>query len=182
MREAALETLLEEGYAGLTYAKVAFRAGENKSLISYYFGSKQGLVSAVADEVGTRITEAVVAELGNPESVGDVARGMIDGIWKVMDEDKRLARLYFDLSSVSVVDAEIRQALHEVKRRWREVIVADLGIVGVEPGVIPALTGFLMASVQGLAIERLAAEGPEEIKLLEESCGVFVRAARLAAG
>ena len=42
--DAGLETLLEEGYAGLTYTKVAERAGENKSLISYYFDSKQGLV------------------------------------------------------------------------------------------------------------------------------------------
>ena len=49
MLDAAVETLLEEGYAGLTYAKVAVRAGENKSLISYYFGSKQGLVAAVAE-------------------------------------------------------------------------------------------------------------------------------------
>lgn len=177
---AGLETLLEEGYAGLTYAKVAERAGENKSLISYYFGSKQGLVGAVAEQVGNRITEAVVAELGDPESVGAIARGMINGLWKVMDEDQRIARLYFDLSAVSVVDTEIRQSLHQIKARWREVVSADLGIIGVESSEIPALVTFLMAGVQGLAIERLEAESIEESERLEAASDLLVRAAGLA--
>ena len=42
---AGLETLLADGYAGLTTAKVAVRAGESKALIAYHFGSKQGLVA-----------------------------------------------------------------------------------------------------------------------------------------
>ena len=41
--EAGLEVLKSDGYAGLTIAKVAARAGQNKALISYHFGSKQGL-------------------------------------------------------------------------------------------------------------------------------------------
>ena len=42
------EVLKRDGYAGLTTAKVAAASGQNKALISYYFGSKQGLVAAVA--------------------------------------------------------------------------------------------------------------------------------------
>ncbi|MDQ5895185.1 MAG: TetR/AcrR family transcriptional regulator, partial [Actinomycetota bacterium] len=92
MLDAALETLLEEGYAGLTYAKVAVRAGENKSLISYYFGSKQGLVGAVSELVGNRITFDVLKEIQGSESVAGLAEGMVAGLWKVMDEDERVAR------------------------------------------------------------------------------------------
>lgn len=171
--EAGLEALLEEGYAGLTYTKVAGRAGENKSLISYYFGSKQGLVGAVAERVGNQITETVVAELGEPESVAGIARGMIAGLWKVMDEDHRIARLYFDLSAVSVVDPEIRQALHEVKAGWGEVISTDLAEVGIEPARIPALTVLLIAGVEGLAIERLGADAPEELERIEQASELF---------
>ena len=50
MLDAGLETLLAEGYAGLTIAKVAARAGENKALIAYHFGSKHGLVAAAGRE------------------------------------------------------------------------------------------------------------------------------------
>ena len=172
--EAALETLLEEGYAGLTYAKVAVRAGENKSLISYYFGSKQGLVSEVSAIIGERITEAVLAELVEVDSVEQIAQGMVAGLWTVMDDDPRVARLYFDLSAVSVVDDEIRQALHQVKDQWREVISRFLERAGVDRTAIPAAATFLLAGVQGLAIERLEGYDPER---LEAARQLFIRAA-----
>ncbi len=170
--EAAVETLLEEGYAGLTYAKVAVRAGENKSLISYYFGSKQGLVAAVADLVGERITAEVLANLVEVGTVELVAEGMVAGLWKVMDDDPRMARLYFDLSAVSVVDDEIRRALHEVKDRWRAVISEYLGAAGVAASEVPALATWLMAAVEGLAIERLEGYEPER---LEAARKIFIR-------
>jgi len=175
--QAALETLLEEGYAGLTYAKVAGLAGENKSLISYYFGSKQGIVAAVADLVGERITTEVLSELTDVETTGGIAEGMISGLWNVMDDDQRMARLYFDLSAVSVVDDEIRRALHDVKDRWREVIAGFLGDTGLDPEEVPAAATFLMAGVEGLAIERLEGYEPER---LEAARRIFVRSASLA--
>ncbi|MBN8870928.1 MAG: TetR/AcrR family transcriptional regulator [Solirubrobacterales bacterium] len=172
--DAAYETLLEEGYAGLTYAKVAVRAGENKSLISYYFGSKQGLVTAVADRIGEQITAAVLAELEDVDTVERIAGGMIAGLWKVMDADTRVARLYFDLSAVSVVDDEIRRALHEVKGRWREVVSGYLAEARVPPSEVPAVSTYLMAGVEGLAIERL--EGYEAGRL-EAAKDLFIRSA-----
>jgi len=174
---AALETLLEEGYAGLTYAKVAVRAGENKSLISYYFGSKQGLVSEVARLVGERITGEVLAELVDVETVGAIAEGMVTGLWKVMADDPRMARLYFDLSAVSVVDDAIRAAVHTVKDRWREVIASYLVEAGVRESDVPAVGTYLMAGVEGLAIERLEGYEPER---LEAARRIFIRSAALA--
>ena len=45
--EAAIEVLKADGYAGLTIAKVAARARrESKPLVTYHYGSKQGLVAA----------------------------------------------------------------------------------------------------------------------------------------
>lgn len=175
--DAAVETLLEEGYAGLTYAKVAVRAGENKSLISYYFGSKQGLVAAVADVIGEQITLEVLSEIRSAETVGEIAEGMVAGLWNVMDRDQRVARLYFDLSAVSVVDDEIRLALHQVKETWREVIAGYLARSGLEPAETPATATFLIAGVQGLAIERLEGDDQER---LDAARKLFVRAAAAA--
>lgn len=177
MLEAGLETLLEEGYAGLTYARVAVRAGENKSLISYYFGSKQGLVGAVSELVGDRITAGVLQEIEGSETVGELAEGMVTGLWNVMDADQRIARLYFDLSAVSVVDDEIRRSLNQVKDRWREVISGYLTVAGVPRRGVPAAATFLVAGVEGLAIERLEGYEPER---LEEARKLFIRSAALA--
>ncbi len=45
--DAALDEFAEHGYAGARVADIAHRAGVNKQLINYYFGSKQGLYLAV---------------------------------------------------------------------------------------------------------------------------------------
>ena len=58
--EAALEVLKRDGYAGLTTAKVAAASGQNKALISYYFGSKRGLVAAVARRVSQTISDEIL--------------------------------------------------------------------------------------------------------------------------
>ena len=45
------------------------------------------------------------------------------GIERVLDEDERVARLYFDLAAVSVVEPEVRRTIAEVNEQWREVLV-----------------------------------------------------------
>ena len=45
--DAALDEFAERGYAGARVADIAQRAGVNKQLINYYFGSKEGLYLAV---------------------------------------------------------------------------------------------------------------------------------------
>lgn len=176
--EAGLETLLDEGFAGLTYTKVAARAGENKSLIPYYFGSKQGLVGAVAEVVGQQIIDRVLAEIEGSRTTGDLARGLVAGLWKVMDEDPRMPRLYFDLSAVSVVDDEVRLALREMKDAWRGVIAGYVRESGVAEDQVEPVAQYLLAGVEGLAIERLGTDRPE---LIEAASLLFIRTADLLA-
>ena len=49
-------------------------------------------------------------------------RGLLDGLWRVMDRDERLARLYFDLAAVSVVEPDVRAVMREMKASWRQVL------------------------------------------------------------
>ena len=74
--------LKADGYAGLTIAKVAARAGENKALIAYHFGSKQGLVAAAGRTLGELITTRSLDGLG--EARHDRGRrhaAPLDGVW-----------------------------------------------------------------------------------------------------
>ena len=175
--------LKAQGYAGLTIAKVAARAGENKALISYHFGSKQGLVAAVGREVGDAITAQVLAGLDDARTVEQVVRGVLDGIWRVLERDERLGRLYFDLSAVSVVEDDVRKVMREMREGWRSVLRdllrrADDGLAGRETGTAAIL---VMAGIEGLALERI---GRGETRELRRARELFVRstAAALAGG
>jgi AcrR family transcriptional regulator len=177
--EAGLETLLAEGYAGMTTAKVALRAGENKALISYHFGSKQGLVAAAAAQLGDRITQDVLAGVADARTATGILEGIVAAISRLLAEDERIARLYFDLNAVSVVEDEVRGALREVKRRWRAVLAGLLREAGVPARRIDAATVLVIAGVEGLALERLErGETPE----LEQARRLFVSSAASGIG
>lgn len=150
---ACLEVLKEDGYAGFTLAKVAAQAGENKALVSYHFGSKQGAVAAAARELGETITSEVLAGLEGATTVEEVVRRALDGIWSLLERDARLPRAYFDLNAVSVVEDDVRSALREIKGRWREVLAGLLAAAGVRPAAVPAATVLVMATVEGFALE-----------------------------
>lgn len=46
--QAAIEEFAAKGFAGARVSEIAARAGVNKQLISYYFGGKEGLYTAIA--------------------------------------------------------------------------------------------------------------------------------------
>ena len=119
---AATETMKAEGYAGLTVAKVAARAGESKALIGYHFGSKQGLVAAVGRQLAETITSRVLAEIEDAATVEDLTRGVAVAIEEIAAEDPRIPRLYFDLAAVSVVDPDVRETIQEINGVWRGVL------------------------------------------------------------
>ncbi len=172
--DAGLEVLKADAYAGLTIAKVAAIAGENKALIAYHFGSKQGLVAAAGRTLGEQITEAVTESVGEARTIEGIARGALDGVWGLMDRDVRVARVYFDLSAVSVVEDEVRDVMNAERWRWRAVLLEMLG--RAEPGLprrtAEALSVLISAGIGGLALERVEAG---ETPALRRACEMFVR-------
>ncbi len=168
--KAGLEVLKAEGYAGMTIAKVAAAAEENKALIGYHFGSKQGLVAAVGRQVGDAITEEVVAGIGRAHSIDGVVRGVIDGVWTVMDRDVRIARVYFDLTAVSVVEPNVRQVMQEIRAGWRQVLATMLREADPEMSAAAARTGalFVHTGVEGLVLERVEAGDSAELRRARE--------------
>ena len=100
--EAGLEVLKARRLRRPDDAKVAARSGQNKALISYHFGSKQGLVAAVgarggrADHRGGARRDRRAARRSR-----SVVRGVARRRRRVIDA-RRAAwpRLYFDLAAV----------------------------------------------------------------------------------
>jgi AcrR family transcriptional regulator len=171
--EGCLEVLKESGFAGLTIAKVAAASGESKALVSYHFGSKAGLVTAAGRELGVEITREVLDGLEGARTVEEIAAGAAGALWKLIERDERLPRVYFDLNAVSVVDSAIRDVLREIKAGWREVVSRLLTEAAppVPANRVGAVTTLLIAGLEGLTLERIErGETPE----LEEARRLFV--------
>lgn len=155
--EGTLEILSRDGYAGLTTAKVAAESGQNKAMISYYFGSKSGLISEVSRQVADAVVEEVLGRIREPESAGDLVAGLVDGIVGLTIRDPRLPRVYIDLISRSGVDDEPRRILGEMKSRFRLILAELLGNLDEPPAPerIPAISTYLIASLEGFMLEQL---------------------------
>ena len=178
---AAYDVLKRDGYAGLTTAKVAAASGQNKALISYYYGSKRGLVAAVARHVSETLVEEVLSGLGTPKNADELVAAITAGIWRVMDRDEGLQRVYFDLVSQSVVEPEVGEIMREMKRTYREILAGLLGEIpdGPPPSRRDAAVVFLIAGLEGLVLERLErGETPELAgarRLFERSAARAIR-------
>ncbi|MDX6605923.1 MAG: TetR/AcrR family transcriptional regulator, transcriptional repressor of bet s [Solirubrobacterales bacterium] len=172
--------LKSDGYAGLTIAKVAARAGESKPLVVYHYGSKQGLVQAAGRAIAELITDEVLAAVDGAVTVEAVIRGVATGVERMLERDERIARLYFDLAAVSVVDPEIRGTIAEVNEQWRVVLTRLLTEAsdGLPTGRARVLTVMVIAGMQGMTLERIE-RGPttERKRALE----LFIRSAVAAA-
>ena len=179
--EAAIEVLKSDGYAGLTIAKVAAGAGESKPLVAYHYGSKQGLVQAAGRAVAELITSEVLDAVGGATTVEEVTRGIAVGIDRLLERDERLARVYYDLAAVSVVDPEVRRTITEVNQGWQEVLVGLLREAedGPPPARARALALMINAGHQGLVLERIERGPTAEWKRARE---LFIRSAVAAAG
>ena len=156
--DAANEVLKADGYAGLTTAKVAARSGQNKALISYHFGSKQGLVAEVARGVSTAITEELLQGIGNPRDLRGLGRGVVDGLRSVHARDKGLARVYFDLAAQSLVEPEVGTIISDVKAGYRAVLREQLARVSDGPSSsdeAEAVAVYMVACLEGLMLDQV---------------------------
>ena len=174
--DAAYGVLTRDGYAGLTMAKVAASSGQNKALISYYFGSKEGLVAAVARQVSERLTEEVLGGLSEPRTASELVEGLAAGVWRAMDREEGLQRVYFDLASQSVVEPRVGEIMMEMKAGYRAVLRELLrGLDQTPPAPdLDAIVVFLIAGLEGLSLERLERGETEQLRGARD---LFVRSA-----
>jgi len=152
---SAKRIVAEEGFEALTLNAVSERAGENKAMVSYYFGNKAGLVASVLDSV---IHDEY---LDSKERMKDVAPG--ERTERLVDEMRRMDaavadfQVFFELLPHVLRDEELRRRIAALYQWYRSVKLDWLGVEDAPKALSdPDLLGLaqvLSAVVDGLAIQ-----------------------------
>ncbi len=155
--EAARRLLERSGFRALSVQAIADEAGENKALIRYYFGDKNGLLVALVDwlmydylwEAWQRL-----AQLAGDRAELDL---LIDGAAGAMLADRTSYMAYFDLLPHVLRDPGMARQLSELLKAYRDFNVRGFwGDRGDPPAVIQDLAALTVALSDGLAVQMLA--------------------------
>ena len=112
--DATIECLVEEGYASITTARVAERAGLSRGAHLHHFQTRNALVAAAVEQLAERwLAELRDASAALPEDAGRTLAGL-DLLWAHYASPLYQAAL--DLWTDARNDPDLRERLVEVER------------------------------------------------------------------
>ena len=158
--DAAYQLLLDEGYEGLSWAKVAQKAGEQKSMIGYYFGDKQSLILELLKLIGRENTTWLLEQSEDIREQSHRVALLLERLKGVTGGSASLA--FFDVLPHAIRDEKLRRPVAQLYT-WYCIMI--LRAFGFERGAekdpqIAALSWLFIAACDGILIQRaLAPEG-----------------------
>jgi len=152
---AAKDIIAGEGFGALTLNAVSTASGENKAMISYYFGNKAGLVAAVLDSV---IHDEYITSQDRMKDVRpqDRCEKLIDEMRR-MDTASEEFRVFFELLPHVLRDETLRPRIALLYQWYWSLKLEWLGLPGgagaLDDPDLLGLTQLLSAVIDGLAVQ-----------------------------
>jgi len=169
--DAAVDCLVELGWAGTTTTVVAERAGVSRGAQLHHFATRAELVGAAVQHVFAGLTEDYRAGFAGVAASADRVRGAIDLLWSIYLQPRHLAAL--DLYLAARTDAELRSILAPIAARHRENVLALARAYFPEAAAsaprFTAIIDLILDTMLGMVLARsLHGERPAEDKILAE--------------
>lgn len=158
--DAAHRLLVRSGYNSLSVAAIGQEAGENKALIRYYFGSKNGLLVALTDALISQTLQSARQRLSGMPGTHDRVGVLVETMQSIA-ADVPSFRLLFDLLPRLLENPGMTRQLADLYEGYREVNLRALwgDRPGEPPPVVHDLAAILVALPDGLAVQALAEPG-----------------------
>ena len=154
--DAAIRCLGRDGYAGASLQRIADEAGVQKRMVLYYFGSREGLMSAALRRLADGLIAGLEARVATLETPAEVVDAVFDTVAAQL-EDRRLLAAYFGLVAESATDPVLREALDDLREQIR--VLAHRVLDRLEArGHQPAMERELMIAAAGVAAQGLGLE------------------------
>lgn len=178
MVDAALRTLIEEGYAGTSARAIASRGGFNPALIFYHYQGVDRLLLAALDKTSAERLERYRTTMAAPGAPDELVRRAAD-LFREDIEGGHVTAVT-ELVGASLSKPELRRELVARMRPWLEFtqeilerVLRDSPLAGLAPAAEPAA----FAVVAGyLGLNMLSRLTPD----LSETEALFEHLERLA--
>ncbi|VVM60209.1 hypothetical protein PS862_03921 [Pseudomonas fluorescens] len=161
MLEAARQIVARKGWIGLTLAEVGLQAGYSRGLAAHHFGTKAGLLRALAGFVNTRFMGVVEDKAPRRQPGLDTLLGYIDAYFLRDDAEWTNARALLALMAEGVtVESESAAILAEYNNSVRMTLAKQIEI-GIGNGEIhtdndPLTTAtVLIGTMRGMMLQLL---------------------------
>ena len=161
--------LAAEGFAGVSFSRVATEAGVSVGLIQHYFTGKNALLRFAYEDAAHRMSERVRVRVRNGEAAGlPIAEVLLDTLVELLPLDAEREVEYRArqglhaeaLHSAGLADVA-RRAGGDILGYVTRVIEDGVAHGEVEPGVDAAPAArMILATTQGLA-DQVALSGPD---------------------
>lgn len=150
---ATIDGVLESGYASVTSADIARRAGVTRGAVAHHFASKTDLVLAAMQTLADTVTDQYVGQLPEPGAGIGALADMLDTLWALHTSGPYSAAR--DIWVGARAEPETRRALqdleHELTSRFREAACAIFADTA-PASVVADLLNTTIATVRGLTI------------------------------
>lgn len=148
--DAAVEQLVEAGYAGFSIRQVAERAGLRLSNLQYYFPTRDALLEALL----TRVLDDAMADFAGSGTDGQdlesVVRFVLGG------QTPQACTLFLELWALAARDAGARASLDRFYAAYRLQIELAIAVVapGIAAGERARRAAMVMALLEGVSLFR----------------------------
>lgn len=158
--DAAVELIVDTGFASVTTTQVADRAGVSRGAMQHHFGTRSDLLLAVVDEIWVRMHGSLELRQLNQASLEDRVNAIVDRYWESFSDQLFSAVLDIwlgvraDPKLFERIDANLQNVFVESADHWRTSF-ADLDIPADRLMLAHEL---LRSTIRGLALRRVFGE------------------------
>lgn len=167
--KAAVECLVERGYAGTTTTEVAKRAGVSRGAQMYHFATRSSLVLTTVEYLFERRNEEFRrAVQALPER--DRYPAAIDQLWHLRNSETFYA--WLEVQVAARTDAELRESLRPLNKRMSAAIHQNFEELFPELAAVPhfaVIPDFVLGLMGGLALDQIAGCEEERVARVIET-------------
>lgn len=169
--EAAKGLLVAKGMDALRVGSITRAAGQNKAMVSYYFGGKAPMLALVVDSLIHEAVQGLVTQAESLPAGDERVNAHVDSTISLMQTPEFLATL--DVVPAAFRNDDFRERLAKLYGWYREVNATclDPDVHAAQSERLKGLATLYVAVIDGLAIQW--ALDPENVDL--ESLGALLK-------